>query len=109
MLWSFHHCCARYLACYLARMVNVQHPDGTWSCPPSHLALQKASLFTIKEYIQRRVNTFMPYIQNRNVYHNCHNSRATQSAATHAIWWANHPPLPPPPANPYYNTSSCCG
>jgi len=93
MLRSFHHRCARYLA----RMVNVQRPDGTWSCPPSHLALQKAGLFTIEEYIQRRVNTFMPYILNRNVYRECHTSRATQSAATHAVWWANHPPPPPPP------------
>jgi len=94
MLRSFHHHCARYLA----RMVNVQDPNGTWSCPPSHLALAKAGLFTIEEYIQCRVNTFLPYIQNRTIYHDCHNSRATQSAANHPIWWATHPrprPLAP--------------
>ncbi len=93
MLRSFHHRCARYLA----RMVNVQLLDGTWSCPPSHLALHKAGLFTIEEYIQRRVNTFLPYIQTRDVYRECHDSRATQSAANHAVWWTDHPPPPPRP------------
>jgi len=63
MLRSFHHCCAQYLA----HMINVQLPDGSWSCPPSHLALKKAGLFTIKEYIQHWVNTFLPYIQTCNV------------------------------------------
>ena len=93
MLRSFHHRCARYLA----RMVNIQLTDGSWNCPPSHLALEKAGLFTIEEYIQRRVNTFLPYIQTRNVYSDCQNSRATQSTANHPVWWAAHPPLPPQP------------
>jgi len=93
MLRSFHHRCARYLAW----MVNVQLTDGNWNCPPSHLALKKAGLFTIEEYIQHRVNTFLPFIQTRNVYSNCQNSWATQSTANHPIWWAAHPPLPPQP------------
>jgi len=93
MLHSFHHCCARYLA----HMVNIQLPDGSWSCPPSHLALEKAGLFTIEEYIQHWVNTFLPHIQTCNVYSECHNSRATQSAANHPIWWAAHPPPDPQP------------
>jgi len=77
-------------------MINIQLPDGSWSCPPSHLVLKKAGLFTIKEYIQCQVNTFLPYIQTCNVYSKCHNSWATQSAANHPIWWAAH--LPPPPS-----------
>jgi len=84
MLHSFHHRCARYLA----RMVNTQKEDGTWIIPPSQMARDRAGLFTIEEYIQRRVNTFLPFIRSRTIYQECRDSQATQASANHPIWWA---------------------
>jgi len=94
LLNSFHHCCA----CYLARMVNTQDGEGKWIMPASSVALEKAGLFPIEEYIQRRVNTFLPFIQSRAIYRECHPSRATQAAATHPCWWSINPGLPTFPA-----------
>jgi len=93
LLTSFHHRCARYLA----RMYNVQHADGTWSAPPSALARDAAGLFTIEEYIQRRVNTFLPFIQSRAIYQSCLESTATQATSNHPCWWLANPLPPPPP------------
>jgi len=87
LLKSFHHRCARYIA----RMENTQLEDGTWVSPPSEIARQKAGLFTIEEYIQRRVNTFLPFIQARAIYRECEDSVPTQAAANHLVWWAQHP------------------
>jgi len=95
LLNSFHHRCARYLA----RMVNTQDEDGEWTTPASEIVLAKAGLFTIEEYIQRRVNTFMPFIQSRAIYRECQASRATQAAATHPCWWTINP-APPNIAEP---------
>jgi len=98
LLRSFHHRCARYLA----RMVNKQNDDGTWTISPSQLARDAAGFLTIEEYVQRRVNTFLPYARSCPLYRACHESRATQAAATHPIWWAAHEPLqalPAPPRN----------
>ena len=92
LLKSFHHRCARYLA----RMYNVQLADGTWSAPPSALAREAAGLFTMEEYIQRRVNTFLPFIRSRAIYQSCVDSTATQATSNHLCWWMANP-LPPPP------------
>jgi len=98
LLHSFHHHCAQYLA----QMVNSRNADGTWTTPASAAALEAAELFTIEEYIQHRVNTFLPFIQSRAIYWECHSSRATQAAATHPCWWMINPgPLAPlAPATP---------
>jgi len=93
MLRSFHHRCARYLA----RTKNVQLPDGTWTIPPSVEVRQKAGLHSIETYLQRRVDTFLPFIQSRAIYRACQTSRATQAAANHPCWWAAYPLLPPAP------------
>jgi len=84
MLHSFHHRCARYLV----RMVNTQKEDRTWVIPPSQVARAQAGLLTIEEYIQRWVNTFLPFIRSRPIYQECQDSQATQAAANHPIWWA---------------------
>jgi len=91
MLQSFHHCCA----CYLARMTITQLENGEWVCPSSTVAWEWAGLATIKEYIQRWVNTFLPFIQSRAIYWECRLSQATQAASNHPIWWASHPTLAP--------------
>jgi len=90
MLRSFHHRCARYLA----RTKNVQLPDGTWTIPPSVEVRQKAGLHSIETYLQRRVDTFLPFIQSRAIYRACQTSQATQAAANHPCWWAAYPLLP---------------
>ncbi len=98
LLHSFHHRCAWYLA----RMVNTQNADGTWTTPASAAALEAAGLFTIEEYIQCQVNTFLPFIQSWAIYWECHFSRATQAAATHPCWWTINPgpPVPLTPVTP---------
>jgi len=83
LLKSFHHRCARYLA----RMVNTQDENGNWVSPPSAVAHNKAGLFTIEEYIQCHVNTFLPFIQPRAIYQSCLISRPTQAASNHPSWW----------------------
>jgi len=96
MLRSFHHHCAQYLA----QMVNTQNDDGTWIVAPSQAAREAAGLLTIEEYVQQRVDTFLPFIRSRNIYRECQDSSATQAAAHHPIWWAAHAPLPALPAPP---------
>ena len=91
MLRSFHHRCARYLA----RMTITQLENGEWVCPSSTVAWEQVGLATIEEYIQRRVNTFLPFIRSRTIYRECRLSQATQAAANHPIWWASHPALAP--------------
>ncbi len=91
MLRSFHHRCARYLA----RMTITQLENGEWVCPSSTVAWEQAGLATIEEYIQQRVNTFLPFIQSQTIYWECQLSQATQAAANHLIWWALHPALTP--------------
>ena len=81
-------------------MVNTQHDDGTWIMPASHDAQEAAGLLTIKEYVQRRVNMFLPFAQSCALYRECQDSQATQAAANHPIWWAAHAPLLALPAPP---------
>jgi len=90
MLQSFHHRCARYLA----HMINTQNNDGTWIITPFQAARNAASLLTIKEYVQRPVDTFLPFIRSHDVYWECQDSCANQAALNHPIWWAAHAPLP---------------
>jgi len=91
MLRSFHHRCARYLA----RMTITQLENGEWVCPSSTVTRERAGLATIEEYIQWRVNTFLPFIQSRAIYWECRLSQATQAASNHPVWWASHPMLAP--------------
>ncbi len=91
MLHSFHHRCA----CYLTRMRITQLENGEWVCPSSTVARERARLATIEEYIQQRVNTFLPFIWSWTIYRECRLSQATQAAANHPIWWASHPALAP--------------
>ena len=81
-------------------MINTQNDDGTWIIAPSQAARDAAGLLTIKEYDQRRVDTFLPFIRLRDVYRECQDSQATQAAVNHPIWWAAHAPLPALPAPP---------
>jgi len=90
MLTSFHHRCARYLA----RMENTLDEKGNWVSPPSEIARNKAGLFSIEEYIQRRINTFLPFIQARAIYQECEWSEPTQATVNHPIWWAAYPRRP---------------
>jgi len=95
-LCSFHHRCARYLA----RTPMTQLDDGTWVSPPSAEVLEQAGLLTIEEYIARRLATFLPFIQSRIIYRDCHTADTTQVAANHPRWWASllPPPMPTPAA-----------
>jgi len=90
-LCSFHHRCTRYLA----RMTTTQQEDGSWISPPSSVAHERAGLATIEEYIQRRVNTYLPFIQSPAIFRECRLSQPTQAAANHLIWWAAYP-MPTP-------------
>jgi len=87
MLMSFHHRCA----CYLARMENMLDEKGNWVSPPSKITRNKAGLFSIEEYIQWRVNTFLPFIQVQAIYQECEWSEPTQATVNHPIWWAAYP------------------
>jgi len=90
MLQSFHNCCAQYLA----RLHNVQLTNGTWSISPATTAWEKARLFTIEEYIQQQVNTFVLFTQSCTIYQTCQTSQATQAAARHPCCWVDHLVLP---------------
>jgi len=76
-------------------MTTTQQEDGSWISPPSSLARERAGLASIEEYIQRRVNTYLPFIQSRAIFHECRLSQPTQAAANHPIWWAAYP-MPTP-------------
>jgi len=76
-------------------MVNTQDDDGVWTTPPSAVARNKAGLLTIEEYIQRRVNTFLPFIQSRAIYQSCLDSTPTQATSNHPGWWLSQPHRPP--------------
>jgi len=76
-------------------MVNTQDDDGVWTTPPSAVARDKAGLLTIEEYIQRRVNTFLPFIQSRAIYQSCLDSTLTQATSNHPGWWLSQPHRPP--------------
>jgi len=104
MLCSFHHRCARYLA----RMTITQLDNGTWVFPSSAVARERAGLATIDEYIQRRVNTFLPFIQSRAIYRECRLSQATQAASNHPLWWTSHP-APEPMADEATETDLTAG
>ena len=64
---SFHHCCARFIT---GRHIQ-ENPDGTWTCPSTVETLEQAGLWTIQEYIQRRVDTITPYAQERDIFRKC--------------------------------------
>jgi len=93
-LCSFHHRCARYLA----RSPMTQKEDGTWVSPPSETVLEQAGLFTIEEYIARRLATILPFAQSRVIYGECHMASTTQMVANHPQWWASlaAPPVQEP-------------
>jgi len=76
-------------------MTTTQQEDGSWISPPSRVAREWAGLASIEEYIQCRVNTYLPFIQSRAIFHECRLSQPTQAAANHPIWWAAYP-IPPP-------------
>jgi len=76
-------------------MTITQLENGDWVCPSSTVAREWAGLATIEEYIQWRVNTFLPFIQSQTIYRECWLSQATQVASNHPVWWASHPALAP--------------
>jgi len=99
-LCSFHHRCARYLA----RSPMTQKEDGTWVSPPSETVLEQAGLFTIEEYIARRLATILPFAQSQVIYGECHMASITQMAANHPRWWASF--AAPPAQEPNNDTTS---
>jgi Flp pilus assembly protein CpaB len=52
-----------------------QDEEGEWICPTSEEVLKKAGVLTIEEYIQRRRDTIMKYVETRNIYGKCKSSR----------------------------------
>jgi len=76
-------------------MTITQLDNGTLVSSSSVVAREWAGLATIKEYIQQRINTFLPFIQSLSIYQECWLSQATQVVSNHPIWWASHPALAP--------------
>ena len=65
-----------------------QDEEGEWICPKSEEILKKAGVLTIEEYIQRRRDTIMKYVETRNIYGRCKSSR---KIASNLLWWeVNH-------------------
>ena len=80
---SFHHRCARFISrCHLRLK-----PDGTWVTPRSTSVLQKCSLFTIAEYIRRRVATISDFIFERPIYRQCVQTRPSAAFNNQLTWW----------------------
>ena len=65
-LRTFHLKAARYTTHRHIRPLN----DGTgeWIYPPSESVLEDAGLFEIEVYIQRRRDTVITFVKNRDIY-----------------------------------------
>jgi hypothetical protein len=77
---SFHRRCCRGLTGEFVR----QDEEGEWICPKSEEVLKKAGVLTIEEYIQRRRDTIMKYVETRNIYGTC---KSSQKIASNLLWW----------------------
>ena len=88
-LQSFHRRCARYITGQHIR----QNPDGSWTCPSSASVLQKAGLWSIQEYIQRRRSAVKKYAQSKFIYQQCEASSPLASNPRQLVWWKPDEPV----------------
>jgi hypothetical protein len=77
---SFHRRCCRGLTGDFIQ----QDEEGEWICPKSEEVLQKAGVLTIEEYIQRRREMILKYVEMRNTYGKC---KSSQKIASNLFWW----------------------
>ena len=57
---------------------------GEWICPDSKEVLEKAGVWTIEEYIQRRRDTILPYAKSREIYGRC---TSAKQIGSNLLWW----------------------
>ena len=84
-LRTFHRGCARYITKRFIRPAN----DGTdeWIYPSSESVLEKAGLFEIEVYIQRRRDTVFTFVKNRNIYRECLELETDVDNSEYTYWW----------------------
>ena len=83
ILESFHHHVARRLS----GPIPYRSPDGAWIYPPLKEAMDKAGLWTMKEYVRRRQATVEDYVATRPIYQLCTQAIMLPGASRIMRWW----------------------
>lgn len=85
ILKSFHHRVARRLS----GMMPHRAEDGTWTYPPLQEAMEKASLWPMREYVRRRQATVEDYIATRPIYNLCiaADAEPLPGSTSRLRWW----------------------
>ena len=61
--------------------------DGTWIYPPTATELEKAGLFTIDEYINRRRAKIKNYAVGTDLYRQCIDLEPLSAMTNRLFWW----------------------
>ena len=83
ILKGFHNRCARYIA----RRPIKQLDDGTWETPSTEEVLQECKLKHIEEYIMKRKQKLQQYVEEREIWERCINSKPIAMNANQIVWW----------------------
>lgn len=84
-LEGFHHQVARRLS---FQRIRLDPNTGEWIYPPAHLALQSAGLFSMPEYLQRRRQYLVNWVQNRPLFRNCNQLTGGAGGNQRQYWWS---------------------
>ena len=81
-LRTFHRSCARFLT----RRYIKPNENGTWVYPSSASVLEEAGLYEIDHYIQKRRETVLEFVKEREIYQEC-KELDVDSVHTNHYWW----------------------
>jgi hypothetical protein len=82
-LEGFHQQIARRL---MGRAPVYLRSEGTWQYQPLGNAMEEASLFSMDEYITRRINKMVDYVATRSIYTMCLETEMRGLNRGHQYW-----------------------
>jgi hypothetical protein len=83
-LEGFHRQIARRLT---GRSPVYLRSEGTWQYQPLGNAMEEAGLYSMNEYITRRINKLVDYVATRSIYTMCRETERRGLNRGHQYWW----------------------
>ena len=80
---TFHHRCARYISGHHIK----KNPDDTWEYPRSEEVLEECGLYSMGEYINRRMDTIKEFAKRRPIFAMCKSSTPAAGNSKQKTWW----------------------
>jgi hypothetical protein len=68
------------------RTTYKKNADGSWTCPASSGALEKANQLPIQLYFEKRKNTIADYILQQPIYQRCIESIPLARNTNQTVW-----------------------